>query len=256
MDDTPMEFELHGYVDGVLDEEAMARVEQYLLENPDAAARVKEYLREKRHIRDFALEEIWPASSAAINKMEKRLEKRLKRPRILRWPHAAVVAFVCAVSGWFGHTVYKEIIGQPEFADEFVVAHALTSSDPSEVGPVAQDRLARLYSRIGEPARLPDLSRFNLMPVGAQLLPSGEGPVLHILYRNPEGETLSYFLYHEKRPDKVPLHILHPSGMTMAYWQNDYSRHAVTAPMSDIEITDIALYLDSTFLKQPFSKGT
>jgi anti-sigma factor RsiW len=255
MEDTPLEFELHGYVDGVLDDEAMARVEKYLLENPDAAAKVKEYLREKRHLRDFASEDLVLQPSSAIHSLETRLAKRLKRPRFLRWPQAAVLAIAFVGSGWFGHTAYSDFVNGPRYTDEIVVAHALTSADPSEVGSIAHDRLSKLFSRIGEPVRLPDLSRFGLAAVGAQLLPSGEGPVLHILYRNRDGEALSYFLYHDTRPDEVPLNILHPSGVTMAYWQHDYSRHAVTAPMSDIEIKDIALFLDSVLTTAPPEKG-
>ncbi len=251
MNDEPMEFELHGYVDGVLDEEAVIRVEEYLLENPSEATRVRAYLKEKRHIRDYAAGQMAPEPSLSINKLESELALRLRRPQFFRWPQAAVLALVFVVSGWLGTTIIPRLTGQPAFTDEIIVAHGLMSEDSSEAGSVAQERLDKLFSRIGEPARLPDLSTFGLQAIGAQLLASDEGPVLHVLYRGDGGQTMSYFLYHDSKSDEVPLHTLHPKGVTMVYWQHAYSRYAVAGPMSDEDMEAIALHLDSSLA--PFS---
>jgi len=250
MEDEPLEFELHGYVDGALDEESMARVEQYLLENPAAAAKVRDYLEEKRHIRDYATEQASLKPSAAIQKLERELARRLRRPRFFRWPHAAVIGLAFATAGWLTLTTYPSFSSGPEFTDEILGAHALTSAYPSEVGPLSEERLTRLFSRIGEPARLPDLGGFGFEAVGAQLLASDEGPVLHILYRGNEGQTMSYFIYHDSKPDEVPFHMLHPKGLTMMYWQHDYSRYAVAGPLPDAQMETIARHLDSSLARK------
>lgn len=244
MDDAPLEFELHSYVDGVLDEEAMARIEQYLLVHPDMAAKVQAYLRDKRSLRDYASDAPLPPS-AAIGKLQGQLAKRLKRPKFLRWPQAAVWAFVFATAGWLSHTVYAHLADKADFGHEMAVAHNLAAEGLTTPTPVAQDQVTKLFARIGEPARLPDLRRFGMRAVAAQLLPSDQGPILHILYRNSAGATLSYFLQHDHKAAEVPLQILHPEGMTMASWQHDYSRHAVAAPLSDVEVKGIAEHLNA-----------
>jgi anti-sigma factor RsiW len=110
--------------------------------------------------------------------------------------------------------------------------------------PLTGDRVAKLFSRIGEAQRVPDLRRLGLEPVGAQLLPSDEGIVLHIPYRDAAGNTVSYFLLHENDEAEVPPHIVHREGVTMAYWQHQRSRYAVAAPVPDDELSRIAVSFD------------
>ncbi|HZW59997.1 MAG TPA: hypothetical protein VFE85_06870, partial [Woeseiaceae bacterium] len=106
-------------------------------------------------------------------------------------------------------------------------------------------RISKLYSRIGELERLPDLERFGYQPIGAQLLPSDEGAMLHIPYRNAKGMTVSYFLLHDNERAEIPRHVLHREGVTMVYWQHNHSRYAVAAPLEDRELSHIAAFLDS-----------
>lgn len=242
--DTDLEFELHAYVDGDLDDESMGRVETYLRHNPDAAATVRAYLRQKDDLRTAAREKMPLDEPPALADLRRNLSKRLQGSRRI-WQRPVAVA-VLFVLGWLSHTLYAPLAQVPAFANEVVQAHLLTSGDISEIPPISPERMSKLFSRIGEVERLPDLRAFGFEPVGAQLLPSDEGTVLHVPYRDKNGVLVSYFLLHDDDDEEMPRHVLHRDGVTMVYWQHDHSRYALAAPLADEHISQIAAFLDST----------
>ncbi len=242
--DIDFEFELHAYVDGDLDEDAMARVEAYLRENPDTAAKARDYLQQKDDLRGFARQKMPGDGPPAMYDLAERLAKRLKPSHLFGWRRALVMSALF-IAGWIGHIAYVPLVDGPAFANELVQAHILTSGDPSEVLPISQERMSKLFARIGELERLPDLRRFGFDAIGAQLMPSDEGAVLHVLYRDPANRTVSYFLLHDSDEAEIPLNVLHRDGITTAYWQHEHSRYALAAPISDDQIADIATFLDT-----------
>ena len=243
-DDIPLEFELHGYVDGVIDDDVAARVEAHLRKHPEVAEKVRDYMAQRDHIRLFARSGAATAPADAIDKLEAQLARRLKRGAILRWPRMAVMAALF-LAGWLAHTLYVPLMEGPPYTDEIVRAHVLASDAPEEIIPISADRVARLFARLGEMARLPDLRVFGYEPIGAQLLPSDEGIVLHVPYRDASGTILSYFLLHSEDEAELPQHILHRQGVTMAYWQHDHSRYALAASLADEEVRELAAFLEA-----------
>jgi anti-sigma factor RsiW len=241
-EDTPLEFELHGYVDGVIDDEAAARVERYLRRNAAVAEKVRDYLEQRNHIRSFAQSAITAPPSPTLEKLEKQLGRRIKRNAIFRWRRAAVMALIFS-AGWVGHTVYAPIASGPGFTDEIVRAHILTSADPAEVIPISPDRVRKLFERIGEAEYLPDLQSVGFQPIGAQLVPSDEGIVLHVPYRDDRGTIVSYFVLHDDNDASTPRHVVHRQGVTMIYWQHEHSRYAVAAALTDDQVNDFANFL-------------
>lgn len=239
-----LELQLHAYVDGDLDEEAMDRVEDYLRKNPEMAARVRDYLRQKDDIRGFASNEAYAGESPAIQELGRKLARRLRPPRASRWRRPIMVTVLLAV-GWLGHALFEPLVEGPHFVAGAVQAHLLSTADPSEVPPISPERLSRLFARIGEAERLPDLRQFGYEAVGMQLLPGEDGPFLHVPYRGADGSTMSYFLFHEDSPDEVPRHVLHRQGVTMVYWQHEQSRYAIAAPLPDETLASIAAFLDT-----------
>lgn len=242
--DTDLEFELHAYVDGDLDEESMARVEAYLRSNPDAAVKIRDYLRQKDDLRSVARQRMVLEESPALAELGRNLAKRLQRGSRAVWRRPVAVA-VLFLLGWLSHMLYAPLAQVPAFANEVVQAHLLTSGDVSEIPPISPERISKLFSRIGEAERLPDLRAFGFEPFGAQLLPSDEGTVLHVPYRDKNGVLVSYFLLHDEDDAEMPRHLLHRDGVTMIYWQHDHSRYALAAPLADEHISQIATFLDS-----------
>lgn len=242
-EDLPLEFELHSYVDGTLDDEAMARIEDHLSRHPETAARVRDFLHQKAEIRAFA-QQADEHEPPALATLERQLAKRLKRRAFLPWRHLATTA-VLVTAGWVGHMLYVPLVHGPSFTDDVVQAYMLTSSEPEEIMRLSPERVARLFSRIGEMEYLPDLSRYGYEPIGAQLLPSDEGAMLHVPYRGESGTVVSYFLLHDDTEAEVPQHILHRNGVTLAYWQHDHSRYAIAALLADEEISELTMYVET-----------
>lgn len=243
-EDLDLEFELHAYVDGDLDEENMSRVEQYLRGNPEAAARVRDYLRQKDVLRSLARTGSEMGKSPQIHELTQRLARRLRPAGMWGWQRSLIVAAMFA-AGWLGHMVIQPLFDGPDFTEDAVQAHLLSSTDPSEVLPISEERLSRLFSRVGAGERLPNLRTFGFEPIGAELVPSEGGILLHVPYRDADGTTISYFLVYDNDVAEVPRHILHRDGVTLAYWQHEHERYAVAAPLSDDEVSRIAAYLDT-----------
>src|SRR5690606_20646785 len=150
---------LHAYVDGSLDDEGMARVEEYLRRNPDAARRVWDYLHQRDDIREFAARRIHDEPARATYRLGEKLARRLQPRKPGTHKRLLAVAFVF-FAGWVGHSVYVPFAHGPSFASELVQAHMLSTADPAEIPPLSQERLTRMFSRIGEWEQLPDLTAF------------------------------------------------------------------------------------------------
>lgn len=151
-----LEYQLHAYVDGDLDEDSMSRVEEYLRKNPEMAAKIRDYLRQKDDIRGFASREAVSDDAPALRGLATKLANRLKPRRQSRWRRPILVSVLLA-GGWLGHAPYGPLAEGPRFAREIVQAHRLSSSDPGEMLPMSPERLSRLFSRTGEEQRVPDL---------------------------------------------------------------------------------------------------
>lgn len=243
-EDLPLELELHSYVDGTLDDEAMARIEEYLTKHPEAAARVRDYLRQKAQIASFGRRVDAREMPGDLAALERQLVRRLKRRGLLRWQRLAATV-VLLTAGWVGHALFVSAVDGPSFADEVVQAYMLTATDPDEVMPLSPERLGRLFARIGEMEYLPDLSRFGYEPIGAQLLPSDVGAMVHVPYRSADGTVVSYFLLHDEAEAEVPRHILHKNGVSLVYWQHEHSRYAVAALLEDDELDTLTAYAET-----------
>lgn len=240
-----LELQLHAYVDGDLDESGMSRVEEYLRKNPEAALKIQDYLKQKDDIRSFAQREVGAGDAPDAYRLGKKLAKRLQPSPPIRGKRTLAMAFLF-LAGWLGHTLYLPLVKGPDFTDEVVQAHLFSSADPAEIPPLSPERISRLFARIGEMERLPDLRPLGFEPIGAQLLPSDEGMVLHVPYRNAKGIMVSYFLLHQPEQDEVAPHILHSNGITMVYWQHDYSRFALAAPLPDEQLSQIVDHLEAS----------
>jgi len=243
-DKTDFELKLHAYVDGNLDDDEMERVEAFLQDDPEAARRVWDYLHQKDDIRRFALKEVLSDAAPATYRLGKTLAKRLQPPRKQRGKRVLAAAFVF-VAGWLFHAIYAPLVSNPGFTEEVVQAHLMSSSHPSEVPPISPQRLSGLFARIGELERLPDLRHFGFEPIGAQLLPSDEGVVLHVPYRGASGAVISYFLLHREDEAEMTPHHLQQDGVSVVYWQHDFSRHAIAAPLPAKQMAQIASFIDN-----------
>jgi len=243
--ETDLEFELHAYVDGDLDDEAMARVENYLSRNPEIAAKTRAYLRQKDDLRRFARAQATEDEPPALRSLAKKLARRLKPGSFFPW-RLAIIMPVAFAAGWLGHVAYAPLVEGPTYTNEVLQAHLLTSADPAEILPLSPERIKKLFSRIDEIERLPDLHSFGFQPIGAQLLPTEEGIVLHVPYRDASGTVISWFLLHDADEAEVRRQIMRRDGISLITWQHDHSRYLIAAALAEEQLTRVAEFVDTS----------
>jgi anti-sigma factor RsiW len=222
--------ELHSYVDGALDDEGMAAIERYLEGEPQVAAKVRDYLQHKAHIRAYAENAAAVSPSRALDDLEKQLAKHLNPTKLWTWPRLGVLSALFA-AGWIGHSLYAPLAADPAYTDEVIQAHLLAATVPIQLTPVSPEQLGNLFTRIGERQMVPDLSALGLQPAAAQLVPTDEGFALQLTYQGSNGDLVSYFVLHDDYgEDEVAPHSVQRDGITLVYWQHRRSRYAVAAP--------------------------
>jgi anti-sigma factor RsiW len=194
------ETDLHAYVDGHLDAEKQAAVENWLAAHPEDQERVAAYRQLRDSIRaayDPVLEESVPANL-----------QRALRPAPA-WRRAALAAgwvalglAVGVTAGWWLHDSRPAPAsvsdGGAAMARRAAVAHATYSPEvrhPVEVGADQEAHLtAWLSKRLGAPVRAPKLEHVGYSLVGGRLLPGDTGPVAHFMYQCQAGTRVTLYV--------------------------------------------------------------
>jgi anti-sigma factor RsiW len=189
--------ELHAYVDGLLPEDRVCEVEEYVAAHPAVASRVAAWRAQAAMIRDR-----WGKV------VEEELPERLRPSRFaaraqgLGRKIAAAIAFAFvlgAAAGWFGRGVL--LAGRDDeiaraLADAAIEAHRIYTAEmrhPIEVLAEDAHLLPWLSRKVGQPVKAPDLAPEGLKLLGGRLL-SG-----------PHGIATAFFMYEGGSGERVTL---------------------------------------------------
>ncbi len=247
------EHQLHLYVDGHLDEARRFAVERYLRHHPEAAARVAQYRRQNKLMRQL----FDPTTEAPPPKAQEhllhQLERRLGRSRLVAYwrPALAVAAslMVAAALGAAGTQFYDDhataMAGpMPSFAETATRVHSFYASavsEPTEFGADAASKLGPLLDkRLGAPLRLPDLSQKGFSLVGGRLLPAPDGAAAQLLYRDQAGRLVTVFLGPADKTRLTPTHALERHDLSFYAWLDGRIGVAVVGGLSGDELRGIA----------------
>ncbi len=224
---TPIDDEaLSAWLDGELDDEQRARVEAWLRDHPEDAARVRLWAADAEALRarlEPVLAEPVPA----------RLEQRVWRraPRALGWQRWAAAVALLVTGGLVGAALTWQLQRQQTahlaaapaaqgWVQRAAVAHSVYVPEvrhPVEV-KAQEEHLARwLTRRLERPVKLFDLRAQGFELVGGRLLPDAAGPSAQLMYqpigqagegaqaqrvtvylRQPEDDTPAAFRYEQR----------------------------------------------------------
>jgi anti-sigma factor RsiW len=190
------EDDLHGFVDGALDETREAEVSAYLETHPEIAARIDSYGRQRLDLRaalNPVADEPVPSRLNLSHLMEVRKQGRLP---VWRMAAAAVVLLVAGGSvGWMLHGMYRQPgEGMVALANEATDSFATYASDRMRPVEIRADNMAELVdwatARMGRKPILPDLSNSGYRLMGGRMISTAHGAGLMLMYDDDRGTRL------------------------------------------------------------------
>jgi len=202
--DNPVtEQDLHAYVDGQLDTARLAEVEAYLVQNPDAAEKVKEYQAYNQGLHTLF-------NSALQEPVPDALKNRPSR-RGMQSPYMQVAAMVSAlvigsVFGWITRGNMEAMV-QPTLTmvNDAFASHAVYTPEVRHPVEVTSDQEQHLISwlskRINANVRAPALNVLGYELLGGRLLTSEGEPAAQFMYENTQGQRLTLFVRHRKNSE-------------------------------------------------------
>jgi len=235
------EHDLHAYVDGCLNEERRAAVEQWLAARPADAARVAAYRQ---------LGEQWRAAYAPVLQepvpQELVLAARRKRRPLARLAAASVLAVALGALAMWQLPLYFDGEAATEMVRRAAVAHAVYT--PEVRHPVEAQAetsvLAWLSERLDMKVQAPDLEAAGLSFIGGRLLPGERQAAALLMYEAQNGRRLTLYWGPEFRSRKeTGLRFARSdNGTRVYYWIDDECGYAIaSADLARNELLRVAL---------------
>lgn len=191
------EDDLQAFIDNALDAERRRDVSEYLLTNPEAAARVSSYQTHVSALRsalDPVAREPVPSRLNLGNIVA--ASPQARRPTPFRIAAAAVVLLaVGATGGWVmkGYTL-APTEGVAALAQEAAASYGAFAPDrlrPVEVRADDSETLQQYAAdTLGGSATIPDLSKAGYRLMGGRVIPTAHGPGFMLMYDNDGGSRL------------------------------------------------------------------
>jgi anti-sigma factor RsiW len=243
-DDWIREAELHAHIDGELDAERCAAVQELLAARPEAAARARSY---RRHAALIArvygplLDRPVPVPIAAGT-----APAAGRRPLRRRWLAASVAAALAllvggAGSGWWLHDQLQPISAQAQsFIADAIDAHVVYAVEvrhPVEVGAGQEAQLVTWLShRLGLSLTAPDLGAQGFELIGGRLLPASTGPAGQLMYQDQSGRRLTLYCRSSSEPGETSFRTLHRGRLAAVYWREDGTAWALVGELAQDEL--------------------
>jgi anti-sigma factor RsiW len=207
--DVPSAEELSAYLDGALSAAQASRIEAYLATHASEAARVDSYRRQDTRLRttfDPLRPENPPPELAALTaKLSTNLVRHRRMRNAARYAAVAVLCVSTAAAGrWSADVVpgYDDstVVAQSRLAAD---AYRLVTGHPDQRNALDQSaNPAELGDFLGEgdsKIHIPRLQLLGYRQIGGQVLPTGAGPAVQLIYNDEKKGPFS--LYVARAPD-------------------------------------------------------
>jgi len=229
------EADIHGYVDGQLDDARRRAVRDWLAAHPDDAARVAGFR---------ALGERWREAYARVLQepvppelLDALKPQRVTRVRRLAWAAAAsVVATLVALAAWtLVEPHHLPGSAAADMIERAAVAHATYAAElrhPVDTGaPSKEELLAWLSQRLRMKVEAPSLESVGFTFIGGRLLPGESAPAALLMYEGKHGQRVTLYWGPEFRQEReTGLRFAHSGrGERVYYWLDDECGYAIAS---------------------------
>jgi anti-sigma factor RsiW len=214
------ETELQAYVDGALDAEDHARVEAWLAENPDDAARAAAYSAQIDALRlEFNPILNDPVPPGLID----RPAAPAARPAWLQTAAAVLLLIVGGTAGWvLRDQTGTSVVGQLDVAQNAISAHSIYIKERRhavEVEANQEKHLVKwLSKRLGQTIKTPDLLSLGYRLVGGRLLPDDGKPAAQFMYENDAKSRLTVYVRRNIESHETAFQFVNDKGVSAFYW--------------------------------------
>lgn len=248
---------LSAWLDGEVEGADCARVQTWLQENPEDAARVRLWAADRDALRArFASVPDEPVPERLVQAVW----QRGARAGVGPWLQAAVAVVLLAVGAVFG-ALWRGGVTSHEAASSLAqawpqraaVAHAVYAPEerhPVEVsvreGDEAKQReqethLSRwLTRRLSVPVRLFDLRAEGFELVGGRLLPDASGPSAQLMYQDAMGQRVTVYLRKADREASAAFRFERQGNLSLFYWVDGLCGYALVGPLSRERLLTLA----------------
>jgi len=227
------EEELHAYVDGQLPPDDVARVERWLEQHPESAAKVLEWQRQNSELQGiFAPYRRALPGDAALVKSQPALQRSPARAKT-----GLVAAGIClfaagAATGHFVPATRAPIVQEASLHDEASSAFLIYANEvrhPVEVRANEKDHLVNwLGKRLEHKFVAPDLTGFGFNLVGGRLVPvNGKAGAL-LMYEEASGKRLTVLVGQSMDEAVTSFRFAAKGPVETFYWIDDTLSYAVT----------------------------
>ncbi|MBW9116678.1 anti-sigma factor [Rhizobium cauense] len=237
---TVTEADLHAYADGQLPEQARVRVEAWLNDNPDDAARVAEWTAGNAEIRSlFAAYE--RSTDADIGLVTGRRDPANWSKRLAIAAATMAIFGLGALSGHYGPTLLAkpdleltELETLPNEARNAFLVYAGEVRHPVEVFADEEAHLATwLGKRLAiQNLRVPNLQELGFKLVGGRLLPVDGKPGAMFMYEDQAGERLTVLVGRNADNRSTSFRFASSGNVETFYWIDGELGYAVTGEVS------------------------
>jgi anti-sigma factor RsiW len=247
---------LSSWLDGEIEGSDGARVQAWLQEHPEDAARVGLWAADRDAMRArFAssLDEPVP------ERLTQTVWRRSGQRGLGLWSQAAVAVLLLAVGVLIG-AVWRGMAGSDgsplaakTWPQRAVVAHAVYAPEerhPVEVnvreGDAARQReqethLSRwLTRRLSVPVKLFDLRSAGFELVGGRLLPDAAGPSAQLMYQDAAGQRVTVYLRRSDQDAPAAFRFERQGELSMFYWVEGRCGYALVGPQSRERLLTLA----------------
>jgi anti-sigma factor RsiW len=245
---------LSAFVDEALPDEAHAAVLEHLAQDSAAAARVADWRAQKAALKALCGAPVADEASFIV-----------VRAPVPWWRRAGLAACwlvagagLALLLGPLGSRLPDSLRGHEPmgFAKRADIAYAVYTPEqrhPVEVAASEEGHLVNwLSKRLNRPLSVPSLQEYGYSLVGGRLLPGDAGPAAQFMYENPEGARLTLYVT-DMGDNEAAFRLFREGNRRTFYWVSDHVGYAMSGPISEGKLREIAIDVCSDLGGKPES---